>query len=304
MKTFIKILLFWTLVFWIFGSIWHTHAGVDGFEEASGKISETSITLPEWGNTVETVNKIWISILTTIKVVLAWVIVIYIVYIWVQMILSLWTNEEELSSSKRQLMYGAVWLIFINIPGTLYNAFVSDTPSNIWERIWAGPFIKKPGNNESNLFIDIYNFWNTLNGDIIWFLEVFISAAAIAMIIFAGIKMLLSWGKDEKVTEAKNKIVWSLISLIFVWFIEAWKAFAFGGNIDDGADIFGTIANLAIFIAGPVALFFLTLAGYYYITSNGDEDKVKKSKNIVINTLIATVIILASYTFLLDLASL
>jgi hypothetical protein len=48
----------------------------------------------------------------------------------------------------------------------------------------------------------------------------------------------------------------------------------------------------------------LTIAGYYYITSNGKEERVKKAKSIVINTILATLILLASYTFLLDLATL
>jgi hypothetical protein len=57
-------------------------------------------------------------------------------------------------------------------------------------------------------------------------------------------------------------------------------------------------------MAGPVAIVFLTLAWYYYITANGDDERISKAKNIIINTLIATVILLASYTFLLDLAKL
>jgi hypothetical protein len=36
------------------------------------------------------------------------------------------------------------------------------------------------------------------------------------------------------------------------------------------------LINLALFFAAPTALFFLTLAGYYYITSNGDEERAKK----------------------------
>jgi hypothetical protein len=63
------------------------------------------------------------------------------------------------------------------------------------------------------------------------------------------------------------------------------------------------MSNLALFFAWPIAIFFLTLAWYYYITSNGDEERVKKAKAIVINTVIATLILLASYTFLLDLQS-
>jgi hypothetical protein len=40
------------------------------------------------------------------------------------------------------------------------------------------------------------------------------------------------------------------------------------------------------------------------VTSAGDEEKAKKGKNIVINTAIAILILLASYTFLKDLADL
>jgi hypothetical protein len=46
------------------------------------------------------------------------------------------------------------------------------------------------------------------------------------------------------------------------------------------------------------------MAAYYYINSNGEEERIKKAKNIVLNTTIATVVLLASYAFLLDLATL
>ena len=71
-----------------------------------------------------------------------------------------------------------------------------------------------------------------------------------------------------------------------------------------GQELFATLANLALFFAWPIAIFFLSLAGYYYITAGGDDDKVKKAKSIVFNTLIATIILLGIYTFLLDLKTL
>jgi hypothetical protein len=49
---------------------------------------------------------------------------------------------------------------------------------------------------------------------------------------------------------------------------------------------------------------FLTIAAYTYITANGDDEKIKKAKNIVVNVILATIILLASYTFLLDLITL
>ena len=57
-------------------------------------------------------------------------------------------------------------------------------------------------------------------------------------------------------------------------------------------------------MAWPIVIFFLTMAGYYYITANWDEDKVKKWKNIVVNVLLATAILLISYIFLNDLITL
>ena len=124
------------------------------------------------------------------------------------------------------------------------------------------------------------------------------------MLILAGISVMTSRGREEKMTEAKNKIVYTILGLVFVGIIETWKRVAFAGSLDDGISLMESLSNLALFFAWPIAIFFLTLAGYYYITANGEEEKVKKAKNIVINTVLATLILLASYTFLLDLATL
>lgn len=136
------------------------------------------------------------------------------------------------------------------------------------------------------------------------FLEVMIFISAIFMITLAGINVMTSRGREDKMKEAKNKIVYTILALVFVGIVEAWKNVAFGGVISDGVNLFETLSNLALFFAAPVAIFFLSLAGYYYITSNGDEERVKKAKSIVVNTLLATLILLAAYTFLLDLANL
>lgn len=78
-------------------------------------------------------------------------------------------------------------------------------------------------------------------------------------------------------------------------------AVVYAGDIGRGQGIFAQLSNLALFFAGPTAIFFLLLGGYYYITSAGEEEKAKKGKSIVINTFIAVIILLASYAFLKDL---
>ena len=255
-----------------------------------------------WEDPVYAINQIGFSLLTTAKLILQWVLVIYIVYIGAMMIMSMGNNEEQLSNSKRQLWYTLIGLLFINIPGTIYEAFHRDVWATVGWRVGQSSFTS--GNTNSNLFFDFFSFGYTMNSQIVGFLEVIIFIAAVFMIMLAGINILTSRGREEKITEAKNKILYTVLALFFVGIIEAWKHLAFGGNVRDGINIIESISQLALFFAGPVALFFLTLAGYYYITSGWDEERVKKAKSIVINTVLATLILLATYTFLLDLATL
>ena len=302
MKTIAKILLIIWLTLSIF-SYMPTNAGID-LGESSSKIADSSIGAGwftgGW-DLISNIERVGLSILTTVKVVFGWVLVIFMVYTGAQMVLSLGSDEEELKKSKTSLWYATLWLVFINIPGTLFNAFNKTDSSTLDGRIWYSSWVRTPGNTDTNVFIDVFNFWYTLNTDIIWFIQVALSGIAIFMIIISGVKILTSRGKEEKITEQKNKITWSIIWLVFIWFVESWKEVVFEGKIGDWANFFGTMSNLALFFAWPIAIFFLTLAGYYYITSNGDEERIKKAKAIVINTLIATLILLASYTFLLDL---
>ena len=220
------------------------------------------------------------------------------------MIMSMGSDEEQLSASKRQIWYSLVALVFINIPWTLYESFYKDGSTTVGSKITTGAFEEASTDTTGNLFFDFYVFGYTVNNQIVVFLEIMIFIAAIFMLTLAGINLLVSRGREEKMKEAKNKIIYTILALIFVWIIEAWKRPAFNGEISDGVTLFGSLVNLALFFAAPVAIFFMTLAAYYYITANGEEEKVKKAKNIIVNTVFATLILLAAYTFLLDLVTL
>jgi len=252
-------------------------------------------------NIVTDINTLWFSILSLVKLTLQWILVIFIVYVWAQMIWSMW-DDDTLSKWKRQLRYSVVALLFVNIPWSLYSAFHQTDHWRIWNRINNGDFTSN--GSDSNMFFDVFNFGYTFWDQVVGFLEVMILAIAIVMIIYEGLKLITSRWREEKITEAKNKITYSILALVFVWIIEAWKSFAFSFEVSQATNIFSNLADLALFFAAPVAFFFLTLAWYYYITSAWDEEKVKKAKSIVINTILATLILLAAYTFLLDLANL
>lgn len=267
------------------------------------EIADVSLNLGTSGNAIEDISDTWFSILRTVKVITMWLFVIFLVYIGAQMIMSMGSNEEELSSAKRQIWYALIALVFINIPGTLYEAFYKDDSTTIGNRVSTGNFEDLPTESGGNMFVDMFVFGHTLNSQIVMFLEIIVFMIAIFMITLSGLQLILSHGKEDSMKKAKQKVMYTVIALIFVWIIEAWKRLAFGGEVKDGINLFQSVANLVLFFAVPIAVFFLTLAGYYYITANGDEERVKRAKNIVINTLLASLILLISWTFLSDLAT-
>jgi hypothetical protein len=301
MKILIKIITILVLAFCLYLS---TNAWID-LIDPSDEIKNNSLDFGNsstQGNTIKDIENVWFSILTTIKVIFQWVLLIYIVYIGAMMVMSMWKNEEDLTKAKTSLWYSLIWLIFINIPWSIYAAFNKERYWTIDWSSWYSSWLKTPGEHDSNIFINAFNFWETINWDIIWFLEVIIISIAIFMFIYTWIRVISSRWNDEEITNAKSRIVWWSMALISVWFIEAFKNFIFGWKIEDWTNIFATLSNLLLFFAWPIAIFFLSLAAYYFITSNGDEEKTKKAKNIITNTVIATIILLASYSFLLDLS--
>lgn len=299
MKKIFKYIILFLLIFTSFW-ILNTYASVD-LSWIPGKTNITEHSIAEDNSAhgvVDNISFFWIRLLTIAKYILSWVLVIFLVYAWIQMIMSMWNDEEKLSSSKKQLRYSMIWLIFINIPGTVYQMFVSNKWVIDWQISWTWTKWKY------NIFVDNTLFDQTLNWWIVTFIEIVIFAVAIFVITIAWIRIISSRWREEQVTESKNKILWSIVWLIFIWFIESWQNVVYNWKISDWANMFQTMENLALFFAWPVAIFFLTLAWYYYITSNGDEEKVKKAKSIIINTLIAIIIIIASHAFLKDLLEL
>lgn len=279
-------------------------AGYVDLNQEAKEIRNTSIAADKSFNNdpVDNIIEVGFSLLGLVKMVLQGVIIIFIVYIGAQMIISMWNDEELLSKAKRQIWYSLLGILFINIPGGFYSAFRKK--DNFWTVGWPidnGNFTQL--NEGSNILFNIGEFGYTLNDSIIGFLEIIIFGLAVGTLVITGIRVMTARWEEEKLSKAKTRILWSLVALVFVGFIESWKHLAFGGSIEAGVNLFESFANLALFFAGPIGIFFLTLAGYYYITSAGDEERTKKAKSIVINTVLATLILLATYTFLLDLAS-
>jgi|SRR3989344_1737066 len=55
------------------------------------------------------------------------------------------------------------------------------------------------------------------------------------------------------------------------------------------------IINIALAIAGLVAVLFLIIGGFRYITAAGNEETAEKAKKIILNAIIGIVVIILSF---------
>lgn len=233
-------------------------------------------------NIWETAKKTWYNIINWFRVVFSGILILFIVYAWIQMVMSMWTDDDSLSKAKRSLWYAIIWIIFINFPIDIYESIYWKSSSNL--------FIN------SNVFPKLLNNILTAMEILIWWIVIFI-------LVLEWIKLIVkSREEEESFKNAKSKIRWVIIWLVFLWFIRVWKNFLISWSINEAWNIFNALANLALYIAWPTAIFFLCLAWYYYIFSNWDEDKAKKWKTIVINTSIWVILILCIYILLIDIS--
>ncbi len=302
-KTIIKILI----IIWLISSIFiiETNAlainiwGISWIEKITGNVIEKT------GDTdiVVAINDLWFNLLRIAKIILQGLFIVFIVYLGWKMIMSMWSDDAELTKAKSQMWYSLIAVVFINIPWLIYESITLPGWNKIiswW--IWATFSEVSPRNLFLNMNLFSWRDWVVDN--IISAIQVFIFTVSVYIIIMAGIKIMTSGGKDEKIKEAKEKILYSIVAMLFVGFIEAWKQFAITWKISYWTDIFWKITDISLLFAGPIVMIFLTYAGYIYITANWEEEKVKKAKSIIINTLIATVLLIVMVTFLNDLITL
>lgn len=78
-------------------------------------------------------------------------------------------------------------------------------------------------------------------------------------------------------------------------------------NCSAGADVnslIHTVINWMLGIAFGVAVLFLIVGGFWYITAAGNEETAEKGKGTVINAIIGIVIIILSYVIINVVANL
>lgn len=66
-------------------------------------------------------------------------------------------------------------------------------------------------------------------------------------------------------------------------------------SVSDVAHIIANLVQILIAVSGALAIITILVAAIYYITSTGDPGRVKKAKDILINTATGLILIIMSY---------
>ena len=73
-------------------------------------------------------------------------------------------------------------------------------------------------------------------------------------------------------------------------------------NLQDLLTIVANVVRILIAVSGSLAIILILVAGVYYITSLGDPARVKRAKDIITNTVIGLVLIIAAYAIVTFIA--
>lgn len=263
-------------------------------------IKEQSITINVGENNVGTdvVRIVFFRLLSFARIIVAGFALIYIVLMGVNMILNS-ENEGEIAKQKKQITYALIGFVFLNIPTVIYDLFVSDWRKSLNNWNWEETGINSAFINSENV--------NTFLNWIVDLLKVIAFIVAVVMLTYWIIKLILDRGKWEWRKDAQNILLYWGAGLLFLWIVEIWSSSFSSKDLMESlgwtGGIFSKIFGVALYFAAPIAVFFLILGAYYYITSMWDESKTKKWKAIIFNTFIATIILLLSYSILQELNS-
>ena len=69
-------------------------------------------------------------------------------------------------------------------------------------------------------------------------------------------------------------------------------------------DLIATVIQTLLFVAGAIAVLFIIVGGYWYITSTGNEEQAEKGRSTLINAIIGVVMILMAYVIVTVIANL
>ncbi|MBX4186749.1 MAG: pilin [Candidatus Doudnabacteria bacterium] len=148
---------------------------------------------------------------------------------------------------------------------------------------------------------------------------------ALAYLMFAGFRMIMSQGNEEDIAKAKSTFQWTLsgfvlalLSYVLIYAISDFLGVAKDGTSGGAGglqtlnplesqtfgELFIVMFKNFLIVAGLISMFLIILSGFRYITSRGNDEQVGQAKRGLTWAVIGLIVILLSYVILVATAKL
>ena len=194
-------------------------------------------------------------------------------------------KEDLISNSRKNLLYGLIGFVVLSLAIEIGEIF---TPAGHGAEI-----------------IDLEGT-EAIFKKVISYLQLTITALGILMTFYAGFLFIKSHGEENDITTAKKIFQWGfagiIISMIAFPLVE--KVFYPASQTPGKEEISNFAAESVSFVKfllgflGILSVVSLAIAGSYYLTSFGNEERQSRAKTILMGTIFGIIIIITSYAIL------
>lgn len=198
------------------------------------------------------------------------------------------SSDDEAANAKRSMLFGLLGLLLINLTDVIVK------------KVFFGEYGEAlEDSTQAQLFAE--EGVSQIRG-IIGFVNAFVGAIAVFIIIFRGVIVLISAGEEEALTKAKVHITYAVVGLIaaslseflvrVVFYPKSGQAMP---SVEKAYDALAMITNYMVGFITMIAFLTLFYAGVLFIVKGGDDETKTKVKNIFIGAVAALVIAMGAF---------
>lgn len=176
-------------------------------------------------------------------------------------------SESQSSTAKRVVIASLAAIMLINVAPSIYNAYINADPGSLISEA---------------------------EGILSW-IEVPIGVLAIVMIIFSGVRAILTFGTEEGVTQLRRTVLFVTIGVVLIAAKTVISdSFALTGTPGPIIGKAVTIMNAILGLLTIVAVAMIIYAAFLMIANIGNDEQYGRAKSLLIRVAIGLVIIVMS----------
>ena len=241
-------------------------------------------------NAFEKIDSTIQVVVNPVRFLIGFVAVIYLMVAALKLAASRGEDEAVYESFKQSLMYSLIGFAVIALAGEIGNIL----------SLSGGGLIGSKAELSKRLGI-----FDTNVGIIITFIKYIIGAVAVIFLTRAGAHMVIAGSSEEDISEDKNTILYTSVSLVLLIFSNSLVTKVLykmdnpfdNPSIDLGqgvAEAVGLI-NLIVSFVGPLAMLSLVAAGVMYSLSAANEELRERANKMVKLSLFAIILIYGAF---------